>query len=179
LTDSELINSCQRQDKKAQEILFLQYSDRMFRLTTRYVSVEDAQDCVVMAFTKIFRSIGGFKDLGTGSLESWMRRIVINEALMWLRRNHNFNLTERIEPANAECDVTELSDLEADEILLMVGTLPLGYRTTFSLAVIEGYSHSEISQLLGISESTSRSQLFKAKSMLKKMLIKGGYQYGT
>ena len=145
----------------------------------RYVTGDDAKDCVVMAFTKILQSIAAFQNKGPGSLEGWMRRIVINEALMCLRRNHNLNLTESIEPGVTECDVTELSDLESGEILRMISTLPVGYRTTFNLAVIEGYSHSEISKLLGISESTSRSQLFKAKSLLKKMLIQGGYRYGT
>jgi RNA polymerase sigma factor (sigma-70 family) len=151
----------------------------MFRLTLRYVSAEDAQDCTVMAFTRVLNSLDKFRYQGEGSLEAWIRRIVVNEALMWLRKNHNFNLTERIDSHAPETDTIELSQLEADDIVEMISKLPVGYRTAFNLSVIEGYSHQEISEQLGITESTSRSQLFKAKTLLKKMLRKGGYQYGT
>src|SRR5687768_6417282 len=113
----------------------------MLRLSMRYVSGDDAKDCVVVAFTKVFQSIASFQNKGPGSLDAWMRRITINEALMWLRKNHNLNLTESIEPGVMECDVTELADLEAEEIHRMISALPVGYKTTFNLAEIEGYSH--------------------------------------
>jgi RNA polymerase sigma factor (sigma-70 family) len=151
----------------------------MYGVSRRYLNGDDAQDCVVMAFTKVFQSIGKFTWMGDGSLESWIRRIVINEALMWLRKNHNFNLTERIEAGSSEPDLSDVAQLESQEIAGMISRLPVGYRTVFSLFVIEGFTHEEIGKLLAINESTSRSQLFKAKSLLKKMLLKGGYHYGT
>jgi RNA polymerase sigma-70 factor (ECF subfamily) len=108
-----------------------------------------------------------------------MRKIVVNESLMWLRRSHNFNLTESLEASLPEPDLNAFSEQEAEDIYYFITQLPTGYRTVFNLSVIEGFNHAEIAGMLQISENTSRSQLFKAKTMLKKMLIQEGYHYGT
>jgi RNA polymerase sigma factor (sigma-70 family) len=180
LNEAELVKYCQKNDKKAQEILFLRYSERLFRLSNRYVrSAEDAEDCVITAFAKIFSAICGFTYHGEGSLEGWLRRIVINQSLMCLRKDYSFALTESIDNTMPVTDLSELSKLEADDILTMILDLPVGYRTVFNLYAIDGYSHEEIGKALNISESTSRSQLFKARALLKKMLVKAGYNYGT
>lgn len=152
----------------------------MFSVSFRYIKSQvDAEDVIMMAFTKIFGQVGKFSWQGEGSLEAWIRKIIVNESLMWLRRRHNFLMSESIDLSLPEPDIFQLSELEAEDILAMVGQLPTGYRTVFNLFTIDGYTHKEIGVMLGISENTSRSQLFKAKALLQKMLAQEGYQYGT
>ena len=152
----------------------------MFRLTFRYIKSQiDAEDVVITSFTKVFKGIHTFKFKEEGSLEGWIRKVVVNESLMWLRRRHNFNLTESLDDAIPEPDLSQFSQLEAEDIYKMIANLPTGYRTVFNLNVVEGYSHEEIGALLSITQSTSRTQLFKAKALLKKMLTKEGFHYGT
>ena len=180
LKEPELIAKCKKGDRKAQEALFERFSDRMFWLTRRYIlSVADSEDALIMAFTKVYANIGSFTDRGEGSLEAWIRKVVVNESLMWLRRRHNFNMTESIESENEYVDLNDFSMLAPNDIARFIAGLPNGYRTVFNLSVIEGYSHLEIASMLGISESTSRTQLFKAKALLKKILTQEGYHYGT
>lgn len=151
----------------------------MLRVVSRYVRESaDGEDVVMMAFTKVFANLKGFNNSGEGALAAWIRRIVINEALMWLRRRHNFIMTE-ITEAEQEPSLLELSQLPAEDIVRLIKRLPEGYRAVFNLAVMEGYTHQEIGKLLGITDGTSRSQLYKAKAMVKKMLTQEGYQYGT
>lgn len=152
----------------------------MFRLASRYVKTTvDAEDVLITAFTRVFTNIDDFTYRGEGSLEGWIRKVVVNESLMWLRRRHNFNMTEAIDEEHGHVDLEAFSQLPADDILRFVAQLPDGYRTVFNLSVIEGYDHAEIAAMLGITESTSRTQLFKAKSQLKKMLSREGIHYGT
>jgi RNA polymerase sigma factor (sigma-70 family) len=180
LNENDLIRYCRQTDPKAQEILYLRYADKMFRLAMRYLKKhEDAEDVIVIAFHQVFKNIAGFTYQDEGSLEAWIRKIVTNQSLMVLRSRHNFNMVEALDEGLQEPDMEGLGALEAKDILSMIESLPTGYRTIFNLHVIEGYGHEEIGQLLGISESTSRSQLFKAKSALKKMLQQEGYGYGT
>lgn len=139
----------------------------------------EAEDVLIVALNKIFSSLDGFKHQGAGSLEAWMRRIVVNESLMQLRKAHNFNLTESLTENTPEPEIRELCEADGEAIYNAIAQLPTGYRTVFNLNVIEGYNHDEIAQMLNISGVTSRSQLFKAKSLLKKMLQKEGLEYGT
>ena len=139
----------------------------------------ETEDVIIVAFGKAFNAIRSFNYQGPGSLEAWLRRIVINESLMSLRKKHNFNLTESIDETVPEPDLKQFSESGADDIYKMITQLPTGYRTVFNLSTIEGYSHEEIAAMLGISEGTSRSQLFKAKALLKKMLTREGFHYGT
>ena len=156
------------------------FANRMFRLAFRYIKSQvDAEDVVITSFTKVFKGIQTFKFQEEGSLEGWIRKIVVNESLMWLRRRHNFNLTESLDEGMPEPDLAQFSQLEANDIYKMIAELPTGYRTVFNLNVVEGYSHQEIAAMLSVAESTSRTQLFKAKALLKKMLTKEGFHYGT
>jgi RNA polymerase sigma factor (sigma-70 family) len=180
LEEAKLINQCRRGDKKAQNELYYTFADRLFRVAIRYVKEEaEAEDIVIVAFTKIFRNIGDFEYRNEGSLLAWMRKIIVNESLMTLRKQHNFNLTETLDEEMPTPDLSSFQELEAGYIYQLIVDLPSGYRTVFNLYVVEGYDHREIGQLLGISENTSRSQLLKAKSLLKKKIEKGGYRYGT
>lgn len=152
----------------------------MYRTALRYVKSEvDTEDVLIMAFTKVFKYLDRYEDQGDGSLQAWIRKIVMNEALMWLRRRHNFNLTETADESLAVPDLSEFSDLPANDIQQFIAQLPIGYRTVFNLYVVEGFAHAEIASKLGISESTSRTQLLKAKTQLKKMLTQEGFHYGT
>lgn len=129
----------------------------------------EAEDVLVTAFTKILDKIEQYKS--EGSFEGWIRRIVVNESLTYLRRNKNMYLELDLEAANYEPDYQTISDhLEAEDLLKMIGELPSGYRIVFNLYAIDGYSHKEIAEQLGISENTSKSQLSRARVYLQKIL---------
>lgn len=180
MTEAELIRKCQKGSKDAQRILFETYADRFYRLMLRYVRIqEDAEDLIMIAFVKIFKHIGGFVLKDQVGFEAWMRKIMVNEALMLLRKRHNLSLTESIDTLDPEHNLGAWQELEPDDLYNMVIDLPPGYRTVFNLFVVEGYSHVEIAALLGITENTSRSQLFKAKQLLKRKIERDGIQYGT
>ena len=108
-------------------------------------------------------------------VKAWVKKIMINESLMWLRRRHNFHLMETLDESTPEPELEQFSLLEAEDIYQFITQLPIGYRAVFNLSVVEGYSHLEIALALSITESTSRTQLFKAKAMLKKMLTQEGF----
>jgi len=134
---------------------------------------------MIVAFTKVYNHVNGFNYAGEGSFKGWIKKIMINESLMWLRRRHNFHLTESLDESTPAPTLEQFSNLEMEDIYRLITELPVGYRTVFNLCVVEGYDHQEIATLLDITESTSRSQLFKAKALLKKMLTKEGFHYGT
>lgn len=134
---------------------------------------------MIIAFTKIYSHVTGFTYSGKGSLEAWMKKIMINESLMWLRRRHNFHLMETLNESVPDQELEQFSQLSTEDIYQFITQLPTGYRTVFNLSVVEGYSHQEIALALDITESTSRTQLFKAKTQLKKMLTQEGFHYGT
>ncbi len=169
--ETELIEGCQRQNREAQHTLYRIHSGKMYALCCRYVKDRmEAEDVLVTAFTKIFEKIGQYK--GEGSFEGWIRRVVVNESLTYLRRNKNMYLETDIEDAAYEPDYRKLENqLEADDLLRMIETLPVGYRTVFNLYAIDGFTHQEIADQLGISENTSKSQLSRARALLQKKLI--------
>lgn len=168
--EDDLIKGCRRRDRQAQQRLFDQYSARMYGLCLRYVKRPvEAEDIVVIAFTKVFDRIDQFK--GEGSFEGWIRRITVNEALTSLRRNRALALETELEQADREPDYHKLADhLEAEDLLRMIDRLPPGYRIVFNMYAIDGYSHKEIAEHLGITENTSKSQLSRARSFLQKLL---------
>lgn len=168
--EQELIKGCLKRDPAAQRRLYDTFSSKMYALCCRYVKDSmEAEDVLVTAFTKILEKIDQYK--GEGSFEGWIRRVVVNEALTYLRRNRNMYLETELEAAHYEPDYQTLSDhLEAEDLLAMIGELPSGYRIVFNLYAIDGYSHKEIADQLGISENTSKSQLSRARTHLQKLL---------
>ena len=168
--EDELIKGCLRRDRNAQKQLYDMYSSKMYGLCYRYVKdVMEAEDILVTAFMKVFDKIAQFKS--EGSFEGWIRRIVVNEALTYLRRHRSMYLETELEQADREPDYNSLSDhLEAEDLLKMIQELPAGYRIVFNLYAIDGYSHKEIAEQLGISENTSKSQLSRARTYLQKVL---------
>ncbi|MFQ3213705.1 MAG: RNA polymerase sigma factor (sigma-70 family), partial [Marivirga sp.] len=130
----------------------------------------EAEGTMVTAFVKIFERINQYS--GEGSFEGWMRRIMVNESLMYLRKNKNMSLNIDIEEVYELPQFNRLEDhLEAADLMTLINQLPVGYRTVFNLYAIEGYSHKEIGEKLSVSENTSKSQLSRARSSLQKQLV--------
>lgn len=169
--EEELLKGCLKRERSAQKRLYETYSSKMYGLCYRYVKDSmEAEDILVTAFMKVFDKIEQFKN--EGSFEGWIRRIVVNEALTHLRRNRSMYLETELEQADREPDYDRLSDhLEAEDLMNMIQELPTGYRIVFNLYAIDGYSHKEIAEQLGISENTSKSQLSRARTYLQKMLV--------
>lgn len=169
MTEQEIIQGCRKQNRKAQQALYDKYSPKMFGICKRYLkNIEDAEDVLVDALFKAMTKIDMFK--GAGSFEGWIRRIVVNEALMRLRKNHNFKMTVEISNIEIKSTVTVEDDLAAQDILKLLEKLPTGYRTVFNLYVVEGFKHREIAEQLGISINTSKSQLILAKKKLRALV---------
>jgi RNA polymerase sigma factor (sigma-70 family) len=166
----ELIQGCMKRERASQQRLFDTYSPKMYAICLRYVRDEmEAEDILVTAFTKIFEKIPQFK--GEGSFEGWIRRIVVNDALTYLRKSRTMYLETDLEEADRDINLEQLADhLEAEDLLNMIQQLPAGYRVVFNMYAIDGYSHKEIAGHLGISENTSKSQLSRARVYLQKML---------
>lgn len=168
---SEIISRCRRNNRSAQNFLFERYAPIFKSICMRYMSSEDiAEDVLIQAFYKIFIKIRTFKH--EGSFEGWMKRIVINECLMELRKTKNLSLTVPMNEEVGEWKVEMRDNLEYEELLKLLKELPSGYRTVFNMYVIEGYKHREIAEKLGISINTSKSQLILAKRKLQQLIKK-------
>ena len=169
--ETDLINACRRQSARAQQALYEKYAPEMLALCKRYVrGDQEAEDVMIYGFMTVFAKIDRYE--GRGSFEGWMKRIMINEALGWLRRNKSMYIETDIEKADREPDYQSVSDsLEVQDLMKMIAGLPVGYRTVFNLYAIEGYSHKEIAAMLGINENTSKSQLSRARAWLKKKIL--------
>ena len=169
--ETDLVKACKKQNAKAQRTLYDNYASSMLGLCRRYIKGEmEAEDVMINGFMKVFTKIDLYE--GKGSFEGWMKRIMINEALGYIRKNKAMYLEIEIEAADKEPDYDKISaELEAKDLLKLVNELPSGYRTIFNLFAIEGYSHKEISELLGINENTSKSQLSRARMQLQKKLL--------
>jgi RNA polymerase sigma-70 factor (ECF subfamily) len=168
--EDELIKGCVRRERSAQKRLYETFSSKMYALCCRYVKDSmEAEDVLVTAFTKILDRIDQYK--GEGSFEGWIRRVVVNEALTYLRRNRSMYIETELEAADREPDYQLMSDhLEEEDLMNMIQELPAGYRIVFNLYAIDGYSHKEIAGQLNISENTSKSQLSRARVFLQKIL---------
>ncbi|MCX6318635.1 MAG: sigma-70 family RNA polymerase sigma factor [Bacteroidetes bacterium] len=178
MDQEQLIKECKRGSAAAQKCLFDHFANKMMVICCRYMKNEaDAEEAMLDGFYKFFRSVEQFHYKGEAALFAWLKRIMINECLMQLRKKNVFVLcadTNKDEPAVPN-DV--LQKLQADEIFRMILLLPVGYRTVFNLYEIEGMTHKEIGALLQISEGTSKSQLSKAKQLLQKMLTQNNNDY--
>lgn len=172
MTEEDLIKGCKANDRKAQKALYDQYGPILMAICKRYVrQTEDAEDVLLEAFYKIFSNINQYE--GKGSFEGWMKRISVNESLMFLRKRHNFNISLESNHLNISSDEYSVEEqLFESDILDVLDTLPTGYRTVFNLYVIDGMKHREIAEELGISINTSKSQLIQAKRRLASLLKK-------
>lgn len=175
---SEQIEDARSGNAAAQKVLFNRLADPMMALCCRYVkNREDAEEILLDGFYKFFSHLPGFKYQGEAALFGWVRQIMVNECLMFLRRRHSFAIVSEAEAEEVVGEEEPLGDLSSAEIVGLIVRLPVGYRTVFNLHVIEGMEHHEIGGLLGIAEGTSKSQLHKAKLLLRKMLQQKGISY--
>ena len=173
MTDDELIKGCLKEDESSQRELFRKYAGKMLGVCQRYAhNSGDAEDIVQDAFIKVFEKIHQFKN--EGSFEGWVRKIVVNTALKkytvirYDKEVSGYEITDRNE---SSMEASAYSHLNEKELLGMINNLPDGYRLVFNLYVIEGYQHEEIAQMLKIQPGTSRSQLVKARNMLKQQIL--------
>lgn len=166
------IERLRQKDAAAQKEIFEQYGSFLYRIAYRYVRERMlAEDLMVDSFLKIFDGIIHFRFDNLRSFEAWMKKIVVNESLMLLRRQASFNLMPESEAVDVPVDDHILDKISTEEIYRLIAELPDGYRTVFNLYAIEGYTHKEIAEQLQISEGTSKSQLNHARRLLQKKIL--------
>ncbi len=168
MDEKQLLSACLKGDRKAQKQLYDLFASKMYGVCLRYAKDEStAQDYLQEGFIRVFTHLDKFR--GEGSLEGWVRRIIVNTALEKLRKTDIFKRSLEVEQmANLASDAAQVTDrMNADDLLHLVQTLPVGFRTVFNLYAIEGYTHQEIGELLHISEGTSKSQYSRARQWLQ------------
>ena len=171
LFDQQLINLCKNGDRAAQKVLYDRLAPRMFPLCMRYIGERDsAQDILQDGFVTLFSKIDDYK--GEGSFEA--RRIFVTTSLMSLRKKDALKMSDNLELARemkAET-VSQTQNIGYKELMKLVMELPPGFRTVFNMVAIEGYVHKEVAQILGISETTSRTQYSRARALLQEKIKK-------
>jgi RNA polymerase sigma factor (sigma-70 family) len=169
---NELLAQCIENQPKAQKQLFDILAPKMFSVCLRYAKDEDeAKDILQESFIKVFNNLTKFEH--KGSFEGWIKRIFINTSIEFYRKNKRQNMVDNIDSvAEQSIDSQILSMLKAADLMKLVNCLPTGYRTVFNLYVVEGYTHQEISNMLHISDNTSKSQLHKARLHLQELVLK-------
>ncbi|WP_429737183.1 RNA polymerase sigma factor [Arachidicoccus sp.] len=176
-TIDDLIDGCKAANRLAQQKLYNHFSGKMFAICLRYAKDQmNAEDILQISFVKIFTKIKDFK--GDGSFEGWMRKVVVNTAIEHYRKN--IKLLQVASRENVEVDLADdtiFDKLEVNDLLKLVNNLPDGYRLVFNMYAIEGYSHKEIAGLLKISEGGSKSQLSRARQILKTEIQKREVSY--
>ena len=171
---NEILEGCKRGERLAQRQLYEQYKGKLFSLCLRYAdNREDAEDMLQEGFVQIFKDLHQFKMLG--SLEGWMRKVVLHVVLQYLRRQKRNVATRELGAWDGlsiaeEEEITPFSENTVQLALHFIQQMPAGFRTVLNLYVMEGYTHEQIAETLGISVGTSKSQLSRAKVYLKKML---------
>ena len=156
-----------------QRELYHRFAPKMMGVCMRYAgSEEEAEDMLQEGFLTVFRKIETYK--GTGELGAWIRRVMVNTALMYLRKHKKFQLQVELGEVEFFLETNEslFSQLSAKELMQMIQQLPAGYRTVFNLYAVEGFNHREIGEKLGISAGTSKSQYSRARELLRRMIEK-------
>lgn len=174
-SEQELVIACAAGEKLAQKRVYELFSGKMLNICRRYaIDSEQARDLMHDGFIKVFLNIGKFK--GQASLQTWITRIMINNSISAIRKEVRRGIKVNLEDVQLpetdqeQFELGEAEKLTAKDVFEKVNELPLGYRTVFSMYVLDGFSHREIADELDISEGTSKSQLAKAKKLLVKKL---------
>ena len=171
-SETEAIARAKKGDPIAQRYLYQKYRTKWYMICLRYLpNKADAEDALQNGLIHIFSKLDQF-DPNLGEFAGWTSRIVANDCIISIRKNHKNLVVQKIENDLPVCDHEEnvLDKISREEILKMIQSLPTGYRTIFNMFVFEGYAHKEIAEHLSISEGTSKSQLFKARKMLQALL---------
>lgn len=172
-SEQKLIKGCKQGKAKYQKLLYELYAPKMLGVCARYFkNIDDAQDALQDGFVKIFSNIKAFRE--EGSFEGWIRRIMVNTSLNLHRKNlkHYYHIDISETESRIADKRMDFDHLEVQDMLKMIQSLPNGYRLVFNLYEIEGYSHKEIADELGVSVNTSKSQLLKARRKLREKLDK-------
>lgn len=174
MTDEELALQCKRADRNARRLLYERYGGQLMAICLRYSGdKETAEDILHDGFLRIFQTIGQFSYQGQGSLKAWLCKVMVNEALGYLRKQ-NMKTRQEVsmdEVPNVIDDTDEkVDDIPQSVLMKLISELPDGYRSVFNLYVFEGKSHKEIASLLGITEHTSSSQFYRARVLLMKKI---------
>jgi RNA polymerase sigma-70 factor (ECF subfamily) len=178
-SEKQLIKKAVDGDREAQKRLYEHHAPKMLSVCRQYVKdLHFAEDVMINGFVKVFKYLGDFRF--EGSFEGWIRRIMVRESITHLRKQQFVVFDDGIFEKTASPSITTSTDIDVAHIQSLIDGLPEGYRAVFVLFAVEGYSHSEIAEMLDISEGTSRSQLFKSRKMLKEQLKKQNIiGYGT
>lgn len=171
-TEAQLVSALKRGEGRAHKVVYERYAGKMLAICTRYCANRaDAEEVMLDGFMRVFEKIEQFRE--EGSFEGWIRRIMVTESLMFLRKSRQWRQELPIDDVTVEPDY-EWADaaLNESDLMRLVNQLPDGYRTVFNLYAIEGYNHAEIGEMLGISEGTSKSQLSRARNLLQVSLKK-------
>jgi len=171
LSETELLDRCRQNDPRAQRQLYERYAGKMLAVCRRYVrDADDAEDVLAQGFVKVFRYLHQYE--GRGPLAGWIRRVMVHESLKFLRKRNPLttSLEDDFVSRVATTAPTAETDLAAADLWSLLEELPAGYRAVFNLYAVEGFSHPQIAEALGISEGTSKSQLFKARQMLQRQI---------
>jgi RNA polymerase sigma factor (sigma-70 family) len=169
----KIIKGCLAGNRRDQELLYRRFAGKLYAVSLQYSgNDEEARDILQEGYIKIFANLGQYKN--EGSFEGWMRRIIVNTALEKFRSKHNLYRVDDIDSIiefESEPDNDDYAGLQASDLLGMIRQLPPKYRMVFTLYAIEGYSHKEVSEMMNISEGTSKSNLSRARYILQKKII--------
>ncbi|MCF8372186.1 MAG: sigma-70 family RNA polymerase sigma factor [Bacteroidales bacterium] len=170
MTEEQLIQGCKTRKHQAQKALYDKHANVCYRLCYRYLgNDQDAEDALITGFNKIFEKIDGFENRNTGGFRAWIKKIMVNECLMTIRRRSHFD-HEEFQEGSTPSESFNYLELDAELIYKCIANLNESQRTIFNLFVLEGYSHQEIANELLISRATSMSQLSRAKKELQEKL---------
>jgi RNA polymerase sigma factor (sigma-70 family) len=173
ISEQDLIEGCKKGNHSAFETLYTKYAKKMMAIALRYCNTTfEAEDLVQETFIKVFEKISTFDN--KGSFEGWVKRVLVNNSINHFHKTSKERTFEDVSEIELPDDSVGniYSKISNEELLEVLKTLPYGYRTVFNLYVIEGYNHKEIGEICTISEGTSKSQLAKAKAMLKGLVLK-------
>jgi RNA polymerase sigma-70 factor (ECF subfamily) len=176
--ESEIIALAVENNRHAQQKIYTKYASKMLSVCRQYIKdLHHAEDLMITAFMKVFANLKNFEH--KGSFEGWIRRIMVNECISYLRAQKKVSFLED-EYYQEDAFNNIESNLSVDDIQTLIDSLPEGYKMVFNLYAIEGFKHQEIGGILGISESTSKSQLHHARKMLQEQIVKQkNYSNGT
>jgi RNA polymerase sigma-70 factor (ECF subfamily) len=181
--EKELIELAVENNRHAQHQIYSKFSPKMLSVCRQYIKdIHEAEDIMITAFMKVFTNLKNFKH--EGSFEGWIRRIMINECISFIRVQKKVKFLEDVPDNVRESTEEKVNNIESkfsvEDIQFLIDNLPDGYKMVFNLYCIEGYKHQEIAQMLGISEGTSKSQLSHARKMLQDNILKlKNYNNGT
>ncbi|CAG2533435.1 ECF subfamily [Maribacter dokdonensis] len=167
--ESQLIKKASSGNRDAQERLYKKHAPKMLSVCRQYIKdVHFAEDVMVQGFLKMFNKLDTFKF--EGSFEGWLRRIMIRESISYLRKQQFVVYDDEVYEKNQSEEISQSTDLDTEHIQQLIDKLPQGYKMVFVLYTVDGYKHKEIAEMLSITESTSKTQLLKARKLLQDQL---------